>query len=106
MLDVSGLSADELRELKAQLDQRLVEVEAREFEGKLVRLEALVAELGLRREDVAARFGGGKKAARKPVAPKFRDPNNPERKWSGRGRKPRWFMDQIAAGKTPEDLAI
>lgn len=34
---------------------------------------------------------------------KFKDGNG--NSWTGHGRRPQWFMDAIAAGKKPEDLA-
>lgn len=37
-------------------------------------------------------------------AAKFKDPAT-GRTWSGRGRRPQWFVDAIAAGKTAADLA-
>lgn len=40
------------------------------------------------------------------VAPKYQDPSNPENKWSGRGMKPKWFADQLQAGKTKESMEI
>lgn len=44
---------------------------------------------------------GGQKAA---SAAKFR--NDAGDSWSGRGPKPGWFKAAIAAGKTPEELAV
>jgi DNA-binding protein H-NS len=64
----------------------------------------LIEDLGLSRIEVAAHLRG--KNSRKRVAPKYRSPDDVEQTWSGRGRKPRWFLDQIGAGKTPEDMAI
>jgi DNA-binding protein H-NS len=40
------------------------------------------------------------------VAPKYRHPENPDVTWSGRGRKPQWFVDALAAGTTAGDLEI
>lgn len=28
------------------------------------------------------------------------------RTWTGHGRKPQWFIDAVASGKSPEDLAV
>lgn len=39
-------------------------------------------------------------------AMKYRDPENPEKMWSGRGTNPRWFKAGIASGKSPEYFAI
>ncbi len=44
-------------------------------------------------------------AARKPVAPKFRNTKTGET-WSGRGRTPRWLAALEAQGKSREDYRI
>ena len=46
------------------------------------------------------------KPTRAPVPAKYRHPENPSLTWSGRGRKPLWFVAALDSGKTPEDLAI
>lgn len=49
---------------------------------------------------------GATKAASKnpPSPPKYS--NGADRTWSGHGKRPGWFVDAVAAGKTPEDLLI
>lgn len=58
------------------------------------------ADLGLR---VQARPGASKARQRRAAEVRFRDEAGNE--WSGRGRRPQWFVDALAAGKTREDLA-
>jgi DNA-binding protein H-NS len=41
-----------------------------------------------------------------PVAPKYRNPENPAETWAGRGLKPRWLTGAINGGKKLEDFAI
>jgi hypothetical protein len=41
-----------------------------------------------------------------PVAPKYRNPDNPNETWAGRGLKPRWLAAAIKGGKKLEDFAI
>lgn len=38
-------------------------------------------------------------------APKYRDPVT-QQTWSGRGKRPQWIHDALAAGKSLADLAI
>lgn len=45
------------------------------------------------------------KATRK-VAPKYANPADASLTWTGRGRKPVWVVDALAAGKTLDELAI
>ena len=74
------------------------------------KLAKLAAELGVKPETVpqlASPNGQhkGRKAAKAKakIAPKYRDPNNFENTWTGRGRQPRWMT---ASGKKAEDFRI
>ena len=40
------------------------------------------------------------------VAPKYRNPENPEETWAGRGLKPRWLSAAMKSGASLEDFAI
>ena len=53
----------------------------------------------------ARKRGAGKSAAKKPVAPKFRNAKTGET-WSGRGRTPRWLAALEAQGKSREDYRV
>lgn len=46
----------------------------------------------------------GKK--RGPVAPKYFNPSNPDEKWTGRGKKPKWFTAALEEGTTEEQMAL
>lgn len=46
------------------------------------------------------------KTTRAPAVAKYRHPENAALTWSGRGRKPLWFAEALATGKSAEDLAI
>jgi DNA-binding protein H-NS len=48
----------------------------------------------------------GKKPGRSKVAQKFFNPDNPRMTWSGRGREPNWYKENIAKGKTKENMLI
>ena len=75
--------------------------EARKHKEALAALEATAGEHGF------ALGGLMSEANVKPkVAPKFRHPEDAELTWSGRGRKPKWFVKQLEAGVSPDDLAI
>jgi DNA-binding protein H-NS len=40
------------------------------------------------------------------VQPKYRHPTNPNLTWTGRGKRPAWIAEALAAGKSLEDLAV
>ncbi|KQQ78727.1 DNA-binding protein [Xanthomonas sp. Leaf131] len=56
----------------------------------------------------AAAAKPGPRAGRKlgKVAPKYRNPANPQEAWTGRGKQPRWLAELTAAGKKVEDFLI
>ena len=41
-----------------------------------------------------------------PVLPKYADPANPARVWSGRGRRPHWGTENLAKGVSLENLRV
>jgi DNA-binding protein H-NS len=56
-----------------------------------------------------ARVTGQNQKARRfypKVYPKYRNPERPDETWSGRGIQPRWFVAQLRAGNTAENLRI
>ena len=67
------------------------------------KVEALARELGY---SLAELVGTETKASRAPAVAKYRHPENPALTWSGRGRKPQWFVEALGSGKTASDLAI
>lgn len=70
----------------------------------VAKMKKLAAASGYSLDDV---IGHSKsKPATKKAAPKYAKPDEPEITWSGRGRKPLWFIAALDDGKTPEDLEI
>ena len=70
---------------------------------KATGLRRLINALGYSLADL---IGSEAKPTRAPAIAKYRHPEDPSLTWSGRGRKPLWFVAALDAGKTPEDLAI
>lgn len=46
------------------------------------------------------------KGSKKPTVIKYRNPNNKVDCWTGRGRKPSWFTDNLAAGMSEADMLV
>ena len=40
------------------------------------------------------------------VLPKYRNPDRPSQTWAGRGKKPRWIVAQLRAGRRLDDFRI
>lgn len=110
----------------ARLERERDAIRASEVQEVVGRIKEAIAHYGLTAEDLGLglkkrgrpagkaadaapakkRAGrGAAKAAKKaaPGAPKY---TNGEKTWSGHGKRPGWFVDALAAGKTAEDLLI
>ena len=101
--DLEALSLDELKKMQKEVTKAISTFEDRQKAEARVKVEALARDLGY---SLAELVGTETKTARAPAAAKYRHPENPALTWSGRGRKPQWFVEALAAGKTAENLAI
>lgn len=101
--DVETLSLKELKSLQKDLAKAISTFEDRQKSDARSKLEIIAKEMGYSLADL---IGTEVKPTRAPVIAKYRHPENPSLTWSGRGRKPLWFVAALDAGKTPEDLAI
>jgi len=59
-----------------------------------------VAKKATSKKTAAKKKTGGK------VPPKYRNPENPDDTWTGRGRKPKWVEAALASGKSLDDIKI
>src|SRR3984893_6817412 len=101
-MNLKSMSIDRLTSLRgrveAALNAKVIE-QRRTLEselGKLARFQG-----GTARSKSA--FGRG---ARGKVAPKYRNPDNNNETWAGRGLKPRWLTAAIKSGKKVEEFVI
>lgn len=96
---LKSLSVDELW----ALHERVVAELASKIAAEKRALDERLRRLG------AAREGGQLKQAKRPypkVHPKYRNPQNADETWAGRGKQPRWVRAQLRSGKKLEDLRI
>ncbi|MBD3763794.1 MAG: H-NS histone family protein [Rhodobacterales bacterium] len=103
-INLNDLSLKELRELKGQVERAIASYEDRRKKDALAEIEDRARALGFTLPELLAVAPAAKKRA-EPVA-RYANPANPADTWSGRGRKPGWFLAALAQGKTPEDMLI
>ena len=101
--DVETLSLKELKSLQKDLAKAISTFEDRQKIDARSKLEIIAKEMGYSLADL---IGGEVKPSRAPAAAKYRHPENAAVTWSGRGRKPLWFVTAVEAGKSPEDMAV
>jgi DNA-binding protein H-NS len=106
--DLEALSKSELKALQRQVEQALSKSETRRKRDALAAVERAVREYGLTLEEVFATASTSK--SKRSFTPteaseaKFRNPENPQETWSGRGRRPGWFKAHLEAGKSEDEL--
>jgi DNA-binding protein H-NS len=101
--NLDSMSLAELKQMHKDIAKTILTFDDRHKAEARAKVEALAKELGF---SLAELVSTNKKTRRTYVAPKYQHPENPSLTWSGRGRKPQWFHEALASGKTPEELAI
>jgi DNA-binding protein H-NS len=105
-VDIKNLNHNQLNDLISKAQERQTELRKEKVVKLREKIHSMIKAEGYSFDDI---FGSSRGKARRStgtVAPKYRNPGNPEQTWSGRGKRPRWFNDALAAGKKEKDLAI
>lgn len=102
-INLDSMSLGELKALLKDVEKAIADFNKRKRDEALKEIQAVAKKHGLSVDDIVA----GKTRGRKSKAPaKYRNPENPDQEWSGRGRQPAWYKAAIEAGKKPESLEI
>lgn len=103
--DLQKYSYRELMELKQNIDIAIEAKRQSEKSNIKSKVRALIEEAGF---DVGEIVGNGSSRSLKgrKVAPKYRNPKNPEETWTGRGRQPKWLAAELARGRTLNSFLI
>ena len=94
-----------IRKQREMLDKKEQALKSKSHDKVLAKIVALAKEAGLTAADITKALSAGKPAkagkaskvakkgalAGKKVAPKYRNPANPEQTWTGRGKAPKWI---------------
>ena len=91
-IDLSGLNIDQLAELVGKAQTEMASREKQRRKDLRSELERQLAADGYKLGDIFPELPtgavGGRQRRKMPV--KFRNPQNPEEKWTGIGRTPKW----------------
>lgn len=108
--DLKKMNRKDLEKLARDVDKALEKLRKQDIKKLRSEMEKLAASHGVSVEDV---MGGtarakvsAKKAPKAKSAPKFANPANPAQTWTGKGRQPDWFKSAVAAGTSPDSMAI
>ena len=86
-INLPDMSYDNLEKVKEAVVAKQREAREREQAQDLNTVKVLVAKHGFKWSDIKPAKGPSK------VTPKYRNPENPEQTWSGRGKPPLWIKD-------------
>lgn len=101
-IDVSNLSEKQLKDLIRKAKGRMKNIDKEKISKVKAKVNAVLKSEGVTFAQVYGRKRGGKTGK---VAAKYRNPNGTET-WSGRGKRPRWFVAALKGGKKERDLLI
>jgi DNA-binding protein H-NS len=109
--DLTSCSMDELWALHEQVGAILSEritLAKGELEERLAKLNSGLISNRAKIKNDGSQASERRAVRRKypPVLPKFRNPSDPSETWAGRGKRPRWMVTQLKAGKKMDDFLI
>lgn len=102
-MDLSNLSASDLRNLQEQVKRELKKRETQDLQKAKEEIFAIAQRVGLPLKELIATNPRGKGGT---VAARFRNPDDQAQQWTGRGRQPKWVKDWVDAGKSIDELRI
>ncbi len=107
-INLESLSPAELQALIKNAEAQMDSARKNHVKEVRAKIDGILASFGLTIGEVYPTRGGksakGPKAA---VAPKYRNPDNASQTWSGRGKRPLWFVEALKKrGVTAESLLI
>lgn len=111
-INLKYMSRKELEKLSADIDKAMAKLTNREKALAVVAVEKIakahgftLAELSDSKPSVKLASKPRKKQ-KQSSAPKFVNLDDNTKTWTGKGRQPDWFKQALAAGKTPDEMAI
>ena len=103
-VELDQQSVGRLSRMDSLQGQAMAQASERQRQEALAAIEAKAKEMGFSLAELTGASAGRK--AKPAGIPKFANPENPAQTWTGKGRRPEWFVAAVQAGKSPEDLAI
>ena len=110
MADLKTMNRKQLKRLIADAQRALKAIETKEKREAKKAAEKAAAKFGFSLNDLVGAAKAEKPARKKrtstPPKAKYANPADSKQTWSGRGRKPGWFTEAIAAGTSADAMEI
>lgn len=110
MVDLSNQTVEELNNLIEEAKKQIEVTKITELDNAYLSITGTAEKLGVSVEDILAhgekRKLNKKKTEKAKVEPRYRNKDNHEETWTGRGKQPRWLVAKIENGAALEDFLI
>lgn len=108
--DLKSMNRRELEKLKADVEKALEKLAEKDKKAAIAAAEKAAAAHGFSLAEITGEGSiiprKAKTGPKKPSVPKYRNPQDPDQTWTGKGRQPDWFKAAIVAGTTPDSMEI
>ena len=108
-IHLEKMSFKDMIDLENKLKKAIDTARMRETETLKQKIDAIIQNAGMTIDQVADLYGFGRgRGVRKgsKVAAKYRNPDNRDETWTGRGRQPRWLVAKLSKGAKLGDFTI
>jgi DNA-binding protein H-NS len=102
-MDLSNMSAVELRNLQDKIKQEMKKREHRDIAKAREQILAIAQSVGIPWKELVA---SGVRAKTGSVAVRYRNPGDEAQQWTGRGRQPKWVKEWTDSGKSIDLLRV
>ncbi|MBE0412043.1 H-NS histone family protein [Yoonia sp.] len=108
--DLNSMNRKELEKLRADIEKALENLTEKNRQAAIAAAEKAAAAHGFSLAEITGAIGARMRKTKtgpKTVSPpKYRNLENSEQTWTGKGRQPDWFKSALQSGKSPEDMEI
>ena len=104
MTDLNNLSVNELQAMIENAESAIKDRQAGKRKEVFAQIKALAASVGVTVEIHEANKKQKRKGAK--VAAKYRNPDNAEQTWTGRGMTPKWMRALTESGQDKSEFLI
>ena len=101
---LEGLSLDDLKQLVSDAEKEMQRKRKAEVRNVRQQIEKLASDIGMTPAEVLA--FDKRKSSKTVGEPKYRNPDNAAQTWTGRGKRPQWFIDAENKGISREAMEI
>ncbi|MTE01500.1 H-NS histone family protein [Paracoccus sp. YIM 132242] len=102
-IDYNQMTLEQLKEINRKSAAAIADHEGRQRKQAIQKATEIARAAGFSSLEEMIAAGPAKKAQGEA---RYRHPDNPAMTWTGRGRKPGWIVEALAAGRSLDDFAI